>query len=69
MNRPDDATIDAQYDQIIERIKRQHEEIIEATPWLGAQTVQELERARDARIRAIEEGRKRAGRWGDRPGG
>jgi hypothetical protein len=69
MNRPDDATIDAQYDQIIERIKRQHEEIIEATPWLGAQTVHELERARDARIRAIEEGRKRAGRWGDRPGG
>jgi hypothetical protein len=69
MNRPDDATIDAQYDQIIERIKRQHEEIIDANPWLGAETVQELERARDARIRAIEQGRKRAGRWGDRPGG
>jgi hypothetical protein len=67
MSRPDDAEIDAQYDEIIERIKRQHDEIVEANPWLGAQTVDELERARDARIRAIEEGRKRAGRWGDRP--
>jgi hypothetical protein len=63
--RPDEP--DAQYDQIIELIKRQHDEIIEANPWLGGQTVDELERARDARIRAIEEGRKRAGRWGDRP--
>jgi len=61
--------IDAQYEEIIERIKRQHDEIIDATPWLGAQTIKELERARDARIRAIEEGRKRAGRWGDRPRG
>ena len=69
MSRPDDAETDAQYDEIIERIKRQHDEIIEAIPWLGAQTVDELERARDARIRAIEEGRKRAGRWGDRPRG
>ena len=69
MSRPDDAETDAQYDEIIERIKRQHDEIIEATPWLGAQTVNELERARDARIRAIEEGRKRAGRWGDTPRG
>jgi hypothetical protein len=65
MSRPHDAETDAQYDAIIERIKRQHDEIIEATPWLGAQTVDELERARDARIRAIEEGRKRAGHWGD----
>jgi hypothetical protein len=69
MNRPDDATIDAQYDEIIERIKRQHDEIIKAVPWLGTQTVHELERARDASIRAIEDGRKRAGRWGDRPRG
>jgi hypothetical protein len=69
MSRPDDAETDAQYDEIIELIKRQHDEIIEATSWLGAQTVDELERARDARIRAIEEGRKRAGRWGDRPRG
>jgi hypothetical protein len=69
MSRPDDVEIDAQYDEIIERIKRQHDEIVEAAPWLGAQTVDELERARDARIRAIEEGRKRAGRWGDRPRG
>jgi hypothetical protein len=69
MGRPDDAEIDAQYDEIIERIKSQHDEIVEAAPWLGAQTVDELERARDARIRAIEDGRKRAGRWGDRPRG
>jgi hypothetical protein len=69
MSRPDDATIDAQYDEIIERIKRQHDEIIKAAPWLGAQTFHELARARDASIRAIEDGRKRAGRWGDRPRG
>ncbi|HET6836121.1 MAG TPA: hypothetical protein VFH30_19830 [Acidimicrobiales bacterium] len=60
---------DAQFDEIIELIKQQHDAVIEANPWLGAQTVDELERARDARIRAIEEGRKRAGRWGDRPRG
>ena len=64
MSRPDDAETDAQYDEIIERV-----DDLPATPWLGAQTVDELERARDARIRAIEEGRKRAGRWGDRPRG
>jgi predicted transcriptional regulator len=56
-----------EYDEVIERIRWLHDETLRLSPWLDAQAIEELVRARDRWIGLIEEGRQRkAGHGGSR---